>query len=199
VTLRPHEGHLIMHQMLHADEIRPIQEVPAADGSVKPAELKLARDLINQLAAERFEPAKGGSRSESRPEPDRRKGGRAGGDPGARGAAASSGHRPDGGVEGQPRAARHGGRPDDRAQTAPPRSHDLPPDQDAKGAMTADPPPHPRPEPPPHPYPGPNPAPAPHPDPRPRPVPHPNDPDPSPERPTARPRFAVDLRAVETQ
>jgi DNA end-binding protein Ku len=58
VTLRPHDGHLIMHQMLHADEIRPIQEVPAADGTVKPAELKLARDLVNQLAAERFEPAK---------------------------------------------------------------------------------------------------------------------------------------------
>jgi DNA end-binding protein Ku len=66
VTLRPNEGHLIMHQMLHADEIRPIQEVPAADASVKPAELKLARDLVNQLAAERFEPAKYQDRVRSR-------------------------------------------------------------------------------------------------------------------------------------
>jgi DNA end-binding protein Ku len=58
VLLRPADGRIVMHQLLHADEVRPIDEVPAADADVKPAELKLARDLVSRLAGESFDPAR---------------------------------------------------------------------------------------------------------------------------------------------
>jgi DNA end-binding protein Ku len=44
-------------QVLHyADEVRPISEAPIGDAVVKDAELKLAVQLVEQIAAEEFRP-----------------------------------------------------------------------------------------------------------------------------------------------
>ena len=56
VALRPYEGRLLMHQLFHADEVQPVAEVPAPEGEPKPAELKLARELISHLRSDRFDP-----------------------------------------------------------------------------------------------------------------------------------------------
>jgi DNA end-binding protein Ku len=53
-TERP--GGLVMQQLLYSDEVRPLAEVPLPDGEVREPELKLARQLIDQIAAETFEP-----------------------------------------------------------------------------------------------------------------------------------------------
>jgi DNA end-binding protein Ku len=59
VLLRPSvEGGLIMQQLLYADEVRPLADVPMVDAEVKEAELKLAKQLIEQIAVETFEPTK---------------------------------------------------------------------------------------------------------------------------------------------
>ena len=55
VAVRPSQGRLVMHQLLHQDEVRPIDEVPAADREVRPPELKLARELIEHLKAPAFD------------------------------------------------------------------------------------------------------------------------------------------------
>ena len=47
-----------MHQLLHADEVRPIRAVPAARTEVKAAELELAKELVGRLAVSGFEPAR---------------------------------------------------------------------------------------------------------------------------------------------
>jgi DNA end-binding protein Ku len=49
-------GGLVMQQLLYSDEVRPLAEVPLPDGEVREPELKLARQLIDQIAAETFEP-----------------------------------------------------------------------------------------------------------------------------------------------
>ena len=49
-------GGLVLQQLLYADEVRPLAEVPLPDGEVREPELKLARQLIDQIAAETFEP-----------------------------------------------------------------------------------------------------------------------------------------------
>jgi DNA end-binding protein Ku len=61
VLLRPstdHEGGIIMQQLLYADEVRPFSDVPMVDAEVRENELKLAKQLIEQIAAETFEPTK---------------------------------------------------------------------------------------------------------------------------------------------
>jgi len=58
VLLRPLNGVLVMEQLHYADEIRPTTEVTIPDGEVKPAELALAKQLIEQTANEAFEPQK---------------------------------------------------------------------------------------------------------------------------------------------
>lgn len=58
VLLRPLNGVLVMEQLHYADEIRPTTEVTVPAGEVKPAELKLAKQLIDQTSNEAFEPAK---------------------------------------------------------------------------------------------------------------------------------------------
>jgi DNA end-binding protein Ku len=47
---------LVLQQLLYADEVRPISEVPLPEGEVREAELKLAKQLIDQIAAETFDP-----------------------------------------------------------------------------------------------------------------------------------------------
>jgi DNA end-binding protein Ku len=49
-------GGLVLQQLLYADEVRPLSEVPLPDGEVREPELKLARQLIDQIASETFEP-----------------------------------------------------------------------------------------------------------------------------------------------
>ena len=47
-----------MEQLHYADEVRPTTEVPIPQGEVKPQELTLAKQLIEQTANETFEPQK---------------------------------------------------------------------------------------------------------------------------------------------
>ena len=58
VLLRPRDGVLVMEQLHYADEIRTPAEVPIPAGDVKPAELALAKQLIEQTANDTFEPQK---------------------------------------------------------------------------------------------------------------------------------------------
>ena len=58
VLLRPLNGVLVMEQLHYADEVRPTTEVTIPDGDVKPTELALAKQLIEQTATDTFEPAK---------------------------------------------------------------------------------------------------------------------------------------------
>jgi DNA end-binding protein Ku len=60
VMLRPSsDGRaLILQELLYADEVRSISEVPLPEGEVRDAELKLAKQLIDQIASETFEPSK---------------------------------------------------------------------------------------------------------------------------------------------
>ena len=56
VLLRPFDGGLIMQQLRYADEIRDFSEVPVAPADVKEPELKLAVQLIEQIATDEFRP-----------------------------------------------------------------------------------------------------------------------------------------------
>lgn len=56
VLLRPFGNGIIMQQLRYADEIRAFDEVPIGDADVKPAELKLALALIDQIASDKFKP-----------------------------------------------------------------------------------------------------------------------------------------------
>jgi Ku protein, prokaryotic len=56
VILRPVDGILTMQQLRFASEVRPAREVEVAKTEVKPAELKLARQLIEQQQTDMFDP-----------------------------------------------------------------------------------------------------------------------------------------------
>src|SRR3979411_2102418 len=56
VLLRPLNGVIVMEQLHYSDEVRPTTEVTIPEGDVKPAELALAKQLIEQTANESFEP-----------------------------------------------------------------------------------------------------------------------------------------------
>ncbi len=56
VMIRPVEDGLVMQQLLHANEVRPISEIDIATTDVKDAELKLAQQLIDQQSASTFDP-----------------------------------------------------------------------------------------------------------------------------------------------
>jgi DNA end-binding protein Ku len=57
VMIRPVEDGLVMQQLLYADEVRSISEVDIPTMDVKEAELKLAKQLIEQQSSSRFNPA----------------------------------------------------------------------------------------------------------------------------------------------
>jgi DNA end-binding protein Ku len=57
VMIRPVDGGLVMQQLLYAAEVRSIKDIEIPSTEVKPAELKLAQQLIEQQAADRFDPA----------------------------------------------------------------------------------------------------------------------------------------------
>ena len=56
VLIRPAKGGLVMQQLLYADEVRPISEVPVGDAELKDGELKLAVQLVEQIATDEFHP-----------------------------------------------------------------------------------------------------------------------------------------------
>ena len=59
VALRPFQEGLIVHQLRYADEVKPWSEVPIPDlPEIKPAELGLAKQIIQQIAADTFTPEK---------------------------------------------------------------------------------------------------------------------------------------------
>ena len=58
VLLRPKDGVLVMEQLHYADELRSTSEVPLGEGEVKPTELALAKQLIDQTANDEFQPEK---------------------------------------------------------------------------------------------------------------------------------------------
>ena len=57
VMIRPLGDALVMQQLLYAAEVRPVQDLDIPKTEVKDAELKLAQQLIEQQASERFDPA----------------------------------------------------------------------------------------------------------------------------------------------
>ncbi len=59
VLLRPYEKGLILHTMYYADEVRAMAEVDRGlEAAVKETELDLAKRLIGELTAEKFEPSR---------------------------------------------------------------------------------------------------------------------------------------------
>ncbi len=59
VQIRPlPEGGLVMQTLMYADEIRPFSEVGVEPGEVKPAELALAEQIIQQISTDEFKPEK---------------------------------------------------------------------------------------------------------------------------------------------
>ena len=57
VLLRPFGDGVVMQTLRYADEVKSFDEVPVGDAEVKPAELQLARQLIEQIASDTFNPA----------------------------------------------------------------------------------------------------------------------------------------------
>ncbi|MBW3554000.1 MAG: Ku protein, partial [Gemmatimonadetes bacterium] len=58
VLLTPKDDGVIMEQLHYADEIRSFEDVPIGDAEPKDQELKLAIQLIQQIANESFQPEK---------------------------------------------------------------------------------------------------------------------------------------------
>lgn len=56
IMLSPMDDAIMMEQLHYADEVRPMSEVPIPAGDVKDSELKLAVNLVQQLAADEFRP-----------------------------------------------------------------------------------------------------------------------------------------------
>ena len=56
VMIRPLDDGLVMQQLLYAAEVRSIKDIDIPKTEVKDAELKLAQQLIEQQATERFDP-----------------------------------------------------------------------------------------------------------------------------------------------
>jgi DNA end-binding protein Ku len=57
VMIRPVEDGLVMQQLLYAGEVRTIKELEIPKTEVKPAELKLAQQLIEQQTSKTFDPS----------------------------------------------------------------------------------------------------------------------------------------------
>ncbi len=57
VFLRPHEGGMMLHTMYYEEEVRKVEGFGAPDVELKPAEVKVAHQLIEALAGE-WEPEK---------------------------------------------------------------------------------------------------------------------------------------------
>ena len=94
-----------MHQLRYAQEVKPWAEVPLPDlPELKPAELGLAKQIIQQIAHETFEPQKYKDEVQARMMRADRQEGRRPGDHGHARGADRQGHRPHGSAQG---VARH--------------------------------------------------------------------------------------------
>lgn len=58
VLVRPMNGVLVLEQLHYAEELRSASEVPLGEGEVKPAELNLAVQIVEQGATDEFKPEK---------------------------------------------------------------------------------------------------------------------------------------------
>jgi DNA end-binding protein Ku len=56
VLIRPLEGRLVMQQLLYADEVRALGEIPVGEADLKEPEVQLALQLVEQTAREEFHP-----------------------------------------------------------------------------------------------------------------------------------------------
>ena len=56
VMVRPMENGLVMEQLHYPDELRSFSEVPIEDATLKPPEVKLATQLVEQAASDEFKP-----------------------------------------------------------------------------------------------------------------------------------------------
>jgi DNA end-binding protein Ku len=57
VMIRAVDGGLVMQQLMYADEVRSIRDIEIPPTDVKDAELKLAQQLIDQQASDRWDPS----------------------------------------------------------------------------------------------------------------------------------------------
>ena len=103
VMIRAVKNGLVMQQLLYADEVKPFSEVPVGEAELKDSELKLAVQLVEQIASDEFKPEKlRGRGQEAVPRGHPAQGRRPGSDGRPRGAARPD-HRPHGSAEGEPR------------------------------------------------------------------------------------------------
>lgn len=58
VMIRPMQGGIVMQPLHYADEVRSIADVPTGDAEVRENELKLARQLIEQIASDEWKPGR---------------------------------------------------------------------------------------------------------------------------------------------
>lgn len=56
VQVRAHEDGIVLQQLLYADEVRSLKDLDIEPGQPSPAELKLARQLIDQIAQDTYDP-----------------------------------------------------------------------------------------------------------------------------------------------
>lgn len=56
VQVRPEDEGLVLQQLLYADEVRPLSELGIEKASVSEPELKLARQLIDQISKDEYDP-----------------------------------------------------------------------------------------------------------------------------------------------
>ena len=57
VQVRPVNDGIVLQQLLYADEVRKISEIDIDKAEVRPPELKLATQLIEQISSDKFDPA----------------------------------------------------------------------------------------------------------------------------------------------
>ena len=82
VQIRAAEGGMVLQQLLYAEEVRPLADLDIEQVAVGDAELKLAKQLIEQISVEAYDPSEfvdeekaedpGSGRGEDRRPPDRR-------------------------------------------------------------------------------------------------------------------------------
>ena len=58
VEIRPAEGGMVLQQLLYADEVRSLADLGIDEMTVGDAELKLAKQLIEQIAADAYDPGR---------------------------------------------------------------------------------------------------------------------------------------------
>ena len=104
VMIRPVEDGLVMQQLLYAGEVRSIKDIEIPKTEVKDAELKLAQQLIEQQASDKFDPGRVHRRGARAHRGGGAEEGRGPGDHHGRGAGGRrAGHRSHGSAARQPR------------------------------------------------------------------------------------------------